>query len=143
VFLSLAFRLTNRGGSNHRENKQTLRRSRVFRDASGARSYSELSLVYVTLTACRHACSGRDTRTIESPTARKLGPADYYVHTPVIIISASGAAAVQLPSTDTVLVMSGRQNAVEAAARTIALCEQSASLLATNLDGGGGGGFAV
>jgi len=38
--------------------------------------------------------------------------------------------------------MSGRQNAVEAAARTIALCEQSASLLATNLDGGGGG-FAV
>ena len=32
------------------------------------------------------------TRTIESPTARKLGPADYYVHTPVIIISASGAA---------------------------------------------------
>jgi len=84
------------------------------------------------------------TRTIESPTARKLGPADYYVHTPVIIISASGADAVQLPSTDTVLVMSGRQNAVEAAARTIALCEQSASLLATNLDGGGGGGgFAV
>ena len=90
MFLSLAFRLTNRGGSNHRENKQTLRRSREFRDASGARSYSELSLVYVTLTACRHACSGRDTRTIESPTARKLGPADYYVHTPVIIISASG-----------------------------------------------------
>jgi len=143
VFLSLAFRLTNRGGSNHRENKQTLRRSRVFRDAIGARSYSELSLVYVTLTACRHACSGRDTRTIESPTARKLGPADYYVHTPVIIISASGGAAVQLPSTDTVLVMSGRQNAVEAAARTIAFCERSASLLATNLDGGGGGGFAV
>jgi len=49
-----------------------------------------------------------------------------------------------ITSTDTALVMSGRQNAVEAAARTIAFCEQSASLLATNLDGGGGGGgFAV